>query len=192
MKMTWKNRSVAEKGRYDGLKGPLGAVFDGDRFWYAKCDPAILGGVALGFLLMHAGTGGMAGLRILKTFNVLFAQVLKFIVPLCANVHMVGSAIKMIASTLAVVVIYNLDVGFGQFAHFTFMFAIAAVAAPGVMCGVLMASVGFVEFILGLLPEQVAVMMTFYMALDGYGPAANVTGDGAIALICERLFGRGE
>jgi len=27
------------------------------------------------------------------------------------------------------------------------------------------------------------------MALDGYGPAANVTGDGAIALVCERLFG---
>ena len=115
-----------------------------------------------------------------------------FVVPLCANVHMVGSAIKMIASTLAVVIIYDLDVGFGQFAHFTFMFAIAAVAAPGVMCGVLMASVGFVESILGLTPEQIAVMMAFYMALDGYGPAANVTGDGAIALICERLFGRGE
>lgn len=43
---------------------------------------AILGGMALGFLLMHAGTGGTVGLRILKTFNVLFAQVLKFIVPL--------------------------------------------------------------------------------------------------------------
>jgi len=110
-----------------------------------------------------------------------------FVVPLCANVHMVGSAIKMIASTLAVVIIYGLDVSFAQVAHFTFMFAIAAVAAPGVMCGVLMASVGFVESILGLTPEQVAVMMTFYMALDGYGPAANVTGDGAIALVCDRF-----
>lgn len=58
------------------------------------------------------------------------------------------------------------------------------------MCGVLMASVGFVESVLGLTPEQVAVVMAFYMALDGYGPAANVTGDGAIALICERFFGR--
>ena len=57
------------------------------------------------------------------------------------------------------------------------------------MCGVLMASIGFVETILGLNPEQVAVMMTFYMALDGYGPAANVTGDGAIALIADRFFG---
>jgi len=113
-----------------------------------------------------------------------------FVVPLCANVHMVGSAIKLMASTLAVVIIYGLDVSLAQIIHFTFLFAIAAVAAPGVMCGVLMASVGFVESILGLSPEQVAVMMTFYMALDGYGPAANVTGDGAIALICERMFGR--
>ena len=113
-----------------------------------------------------------------------------FVVPLCANVHMVGSAVKMIASALAVIIIYDLDVSFGQFFHFTLMFAIAAVAAPGVMCGVLMASLGFVESILGLNQEQISVMMTFYMALDGYGPAANVTGDGAIALVCDRFFGK--
>ena len=121
--------------------------------------------------------------------NGISKDVRNFVVPLCANVHMVGSAIKMITSVLAVVLIYGLDVGFPQVVHFTCMFAIAAVAAPGVMCGVLMASVGFVESILGLNPEQVAVMMTFYMALDGYGPAANVTGDGAIALVCERFWG---
>ena len=119
--------------------------------------------------------------------NGISRDVRNFVVPLCANVHMVGSAIKLMASTLAVMIIYDLDVSFAQVFHFTLMFAIAAVAAPGVMCGVLMASVGFVESILGLTPEQVSVMMTFYMALDGYGPAANVTGDGAIALVCERL-----
>ena len=112
-----------------------------------------------------------------------------FVVPLCANVHMVGSAIKLMTSVLAVAIIYGLEIGFTQYFHFTFLFAIAAVAAPGVMCGVLMASVGFVESVLGLTPEQVAVVMTFYMALDGYGPAANVTGDGAIALVAERCFG---
>ena len=113
-----------------------------------------------------------------------------FVVPLCANVHMVGSAIKMIASTLAVIIIFDLDVTFTQVAHFTFLFAIAAVAAPGVMCGVLMASVGFLDSVLGLTPDQISVMMAFYMALDGYGPAANVTGDGAIALVADRFFGK--
>lgn len=112
-----------------------------------------------------------------------------FAVPLCANVHMVGSAIKLITSALAVVLIYGLDVSFAQFLHFSSMFAIAAVAAPGVMCGVLMASLGFIESILGFTPDQIAVVMAFYMALDGYGPAANVTGDGAIALVCDRFFG---
>ena len=113
-----------------------------------------------------------------------------FVVPLCANVHMVGSAIKMIASTLAVIIIFDLNVTFTQIAHFTFLFAIAAVAAPGVMCGVLMASVGFLDSVLGLTPDQISVMMAFYMALDGYGPAANVTGDGAVALVADRFFGK--
>ena len=121
--------------------------------------------------------------------NGISKDIRNFVVPLCANVHMVGSAIKLMASLLAVVIIYDLNIAFAQYLHFTFLFAIAAVAAPGVMCGVLMASVGFVESILGLTPEQISVMMAFYMALDGYGPAANVTGDGAIALVCERFFG---
>ena len=122
--------------------------------------------------------------------NGISKDVSNFTIPICANVHMVGSAIKMMASTIAVVLIYDLDIPFTNFLNFTFMFAVAAVAAPGVMCGVLMASVGFLESMLGLTPDQVAVMMAFYMALDGYGPAANVTGDGAIALVADRFFGK--
>lgn len=108
-----------------------------------------------------------------------------FTIPLCANVHMVGSAIKMMVSLWAVAIIYSLDISFAQIVQFCLLFAIAAVAAPGVMSGVLMASLGFVETIIGFNADQLAVMMTFYMALDGYGPAANVTGDGAIALIVD-------
>ena len=121
--------------------------------------------------------------------NGISKNVRNFVVPLCANVHMVGSAIKLMTSLLAVAIIYDFNLEFGQCLHFTFLFAIAAVAAPGVMCGVLMASIGFVESVLGFTPEQISVMMAFYMALDGYGPAANVTGDGAIALFADRWFG---
>ena len=70
------------------------------------------------------------------------------------------------------------------------MQAIAAVAAPGVMGGVLMASVGLLETVLGFSPEQSALMMTIYLALDGYGPACNVSGDAAITLVVDRFFGR--
>ncbi len=37
---------------------------------------------------------------------------------------------------------------------------------------------------------QFALMMTIYLALDGYGPAVNVSGDAAIAVITDRLFGK--
>ena len=121
--------------------------------------------------------------------NGISKDVRNFVVPLCANVHMVGSAIKLIVSASAIAIIYGLDLGFPQVANFIFMMAIAAVAAPGVMGGVLMASVGLVETILGFNSEQTALMMTFYLALDGYGPAANVTGDAAIALVADRFFG---
>ena len=71
-----------------------------------------------------------------------------------------------------------------------FLFAIAAVAAPGVMGGVLMASLGLLETVLGFTSEQTAMMMAFYLSLDGYGPATNVTSDGMIALLTDRFFGK--
>ena len=75
-------------------------------------------------------------------------DVRNFVVPLCANVHMAGSAIKLLTSAYAIMIIYNLSFSFSQIANFVFMLAIAAVAAPGVMGGVLMASVGALREVL--------------------------------------------
>jgi Na+/H+-dicarboxylate symporter len=116
-------------------------------------------------------------------------DVCNFTVPLCANVHMVGSATKLLSGAVAISLIYDQALPLAQVVNFTFMMAVAAVAAPGVMCGVLMASIGLVESILGFNSEQIALLITFYSALDGYGPAANVTGDGAIAVLIDRFFG---
>lgn len=102
---------------------------------------------------------------------------------------MCGSTIKLAASAIAVAYLSGIDLPFGVYASFVMMQGIAAVAAPGVMGGVLMASVGLLESIMGFSPEQTALVMTLYLALDGYGPACNVTGDGAIALVIEKFFG---
>lgn len=53
-----------------------------------------------------------------------------------------------------------------------------AVAASGV----LMALFGFIESIFGFMPEQISNVVEFFLALDGYGSAENVTDDGTIAL----------
>ncbi len=113
-----------------------------------------------------------------------------FVVPLCSTVHMCGSTIKLVCTSVAVAYIMGVPIPFAVFLNFAFMQAISAVAAPGVMSGVLMASIGLVESIFGFTPEMAALMMTIYLALDGYGPAANVTGDGAIAIITDVFFGK--
>ena len=121
--------------------------------------------------------------------NGISVDIRNFVVPLCANIHMPGSAVKLMTSFFAISIIYGQHWEFAQVANFVFLFAIAAVAAPGVMGGVLMASLGLLESVLGFTSEQTAMMMAFYLSLDGYGPATNVTSDGAIALLTDRFFG---
>lgn len=115
-------------------------------------------------------------------------EVANFVVPLCSNVHMCGSVIKLATTAVAVALMMGQPISFGLFLHFMLILAVATVASPGVMSGVLMASVGFLESILGFTPEMTALLMAIYLALDGYGPACNVTGDGAIALGVDRFF----
>ena len=117
-------------------------------------------------------------------------DIVDFTIPLCSTVHMCGSTIKLAVSAIAVAYLTGTPLPFAVYAHFVLMQGIAAVAAPGVMGGVLMASVGLLESIMGFSPDQTALVMTLYLALDGYGPACNVTGDGAIALIINKLFGK--
>ena len=117
-------------------------------------------------------------------------DMVNFTIPLCSTVHMCGSTIKLAVSALAVAYIFGTPVPFIVYVNFVLMQGIAAVAAPGVMGGVLMASVGLLESIMGFSPDQTALVMTLYLALDGYGPACNVTGDGAIAIVMDRFFGK--
>ena len=112
-----------------------------------------------------------------------------FVIPLCSTVHMCGSTIKLTVTSVAVAYMFGEPITFGLFMQFALMQAIAAVAAPGVMGGVLMASVGLLGTVLGFSDTMTTLMMTIYLALDGYGPAVNVSGDAAIAVIADKIFG---
>lgn len=117
-------------------------------------------------------------------------EIASFVVPLCGTVHMCGSTVKLAVTSIAVLYLSGTPIDFGIFTEFLLIQGVAAVAAPGVMGGVLMASVGLLETVIGMSPDQTALVMTIYLALDGYGPACNVTGDGAIALVIDRFFGK--
>ena len=76
---------------------------------------------------------------------------------------------------------------FGAFTEYILMVSVTAVASPGVPGGVVLACASVAEAALGFSPERYAIMIAVYMALDGMGTACNLTGDGAIAILVDRL-----
>lgn len=114
-----------------------------------------------------------------------------FVIPLCATVHMSGSTLKIVACALALMIMHNVPYDFTMFFHFISMLGITIIAAPGIPGGAIMASLGLLSSILGFTPEQNALMIALYIAMDSFGTACNVTGDGAIAAIIDRFFGQG-
>ena len=50
-----------------------------------------------------------------------------------------------------------------------------------------MAATGLLASMLGFNDEMVALMIAAYIVVDSFGTAANVTGDGAIALVLNRF-----
>lgn len=75
----------------------------------------------------------------------------------------------------------------GGFIGFIFMLGIIMIAAPGVPGGAIMAAVGILQSILGFNEQMIGLMITLYIAIDSFGTACNVTGDGAIALIMDKI-----
>ena len=112
-----------------------------------------------------------------------------FTIPLGATIHLAGSTSKIFAFAFAIVYTQGMTVTTAQWVGFIFMLGVTMVAAPGVPGGAIMAATGILQSMLGFDDSAVALMIATYIALDSFGTATNVTGDGAIAIIMDRLTG---
>ncbi len=110
-----------------------------------------------------------------------------FVVPLCATIHLSGSTLKIVACAMAVMLMNGMGIHFTDFAGFIMMLGIAMIAAPGVPGGAIMAALGVLEGFLGFDETTQAVMIALYIAMDSFGTACNVTGDGAIAVVMDSI-----
>ena len=90
-------------------------------------------------------------------------EVAGFVVPLCATIHLSG---------------------------FILLLGITMIAAPGVPGGAIMAAIGLLESMLGFDENMIGLMIATYIAMDSFGTATNVTGDGAIAVIVNAIDSR--
>ena len=174
--------------------------------------------MTLVLLLIQFGTAGLIAkknpLRLLKnmlpayatalgtqssaaTIPVTLAQTLKngvkeslagFVVPLCATIHLSGSTLKIVACSMAIVATTGMDISFAQYAGFICMLGVAMVAAPGVPGGAIMTAIAILQSMLGFNEQAIGLMIALYIAMDSFGTACNVTGDGAIAVVIDKFY----
>ncbi len=111
-----------------------------------------------------------------------------FTVPLCATIHLAGSTLKIVACALAILWMQGMPHGLDIFAGFICMLGITMVAAPGVPGGAIMAALGLLASMLGFNEDLQGLMIALYIAMDTFGTACNVTGDGAIALVVNKIY----
>lgn len=116
-------------------------------------------------------------------------DVANFVVPLCATIHLSGSTMKIVAFSMALMLMQGMPVEFSVYAGFIFMLGLTMVAAPGVPGGAIVAALGLLQSMLGFDEQLQALMVALYIAIDSFGTACNVTGDGAIAVIMNRIVG---
>ena len=114
-------------------------------------------------------------------------DVADFVVPLCATIHMSCSILKIVACAYAISLSMGMDISFGTYAGFVLMLGITMIAAPGVPGGAIMAALGLLASMLGFDANMQGLMIALYIAMDSFGTAGNVTGDGAIALIINKI-----
>lgn len=114
-------------------------------------------------------------------------NIVDFTIPLCATIHLSGSAITLTTCATAIMLLTNMAAPtYLMVLPFLLMLGITLIAAPGAPGGAVMASLGLLSTMLGFDEAAIALMIALYMAQDSFGTACNVMGDGAIAALVEK------
>lgn len=114
-------------------------------------------------------------------------KVADFVIPLSATIHLSGSTITLISCSMAIMYLMGQTPTLIIMFPFILMLGITMIAAPGVPGGAVMAALGILSTMLGFNETMLALMIALYLAQDSFGTACNVTGDGAIALIVDKI-----
>lgn len=117
-------------------------------------------------------------------------EIAGFSIPLCATIHLSGSTLKIVACSVALMMMLGRPFDFSMYLGFIMMLGIMMVAAPGVPGGAIMAALGILGSMLGFGEQEQAIMIALYITMDNFGTACNVTGDGAIAVVLDRFFSK--
>ena len=132
-------------------------------------------------------------LRQAKTIPGMDKKIADFVMPLCANIHSAGAALTLTISAITVSVLTQGALPpVSLIIVFIIVLGIVLTGAAGVPGGSVLATLGILQSILGFDEVGLGLMLALFMVQDTFGTATNITGDGALALIVNRFFGKKE
>jgi len=130
-------------------------------------------------------------LRQAKTVPYIKDEVADFVMPLCSTVHLSGSAMTVTISAITVCLLTQGQLPpVGAMIAFIILLGIIEVGAVGVPGGSAMAALGILQASFGFNEAALGLMLTLFMIQDSFGTGANILGDGSIAMVVNKFFGK--
>ena len=120
--------------------------------------------------------------------NGLSDDVVDFVIPLCATIHLAGDTITLVLGAMGIMLMSGQTPTAAMMIPYIFMLGVTMVAAPGIPGGGVYATLGLLKDMLMFNPVQQGLMIAIHFAQDSFGTATNVCGDGAIAIVIDKLF----
>ena len=117
-------------------------------------------------------------------------DVVDFVIPLCATIHLLGDMIMITMASIALCSMQGVVPQPAVFIPFIFLLSVTMIAAPGIPGGGAMTALGLLGEMLAFNAFQKGLMLSLHMAQDSFGTATNVTTDGAIVMLVEHLSGK--
>lgn len=116
-------------------------------------------------------------------------EIVNFVVPLCATIHLSGSMITITSCVMGILIMSGMNYSLTTILPFIAMLGIAMVAAPGAPGGAIMSALPFLYMVnIDSNGPLGALLIALYLTQDSFGTAINVSGDNAIAIYVDEFY----
>lgn len=121
--------------------------------------------------------------------NVKYHPLARMVIPTASNMHMLGDDITVTLSALTLLMINGTSIpSFIDFLPYVMGFCIAKLACVGIAGASLLVILPVLREHLGFSSEMISLMTTLYVLHDSFGTFHNVMGNGAFAVLVEKIF----
>lgn len=115
----------------------------------------------------------------------------RLIIPSTVNIHMLGDDLNLVVISMALLSIFGMPwPDLSTLIPFALAFSLAKLSCVGVPGASVLVILPVLQNYLGFSSEMISILTTIYILQDSFGTAANVMGNGAFALIMQRISAR--